>query len=944
LSRNREPSHARSGRTGDLAGGLAALVGIAVLVVGVPAALALIVGWPLPHAVPSPAELSRALVSGSIPDEFFGKALAVLGWIYWAQFLVCLAAEVTAARRGRVARRIPLGGWNQAIAARLIGALLLLGPAPGPARPVASAASPARPSPVVATATVPDAGDQQAAERAEARRPAAALPLYVVAPRDTLWGIAERFLADPYRWRELFQLNQGRPLPHPPGGRFTDPDLIYPGQQLLLPADATGRPPTRPPRQQEAPAGTGRPRRPHPDGQAQPTSTLTPKATRPPPATREAPPATGPAATGPPVTTPLGESADHEPAPAVATALAVGGLLAVGTLAVLARRRRRQQRYREPGRRIRLPTGAAARIEQRLRAAAEPETAAFLDAALRAMAAGLQRAGLPPPTVQAVQLGPATLEVLLREPADTAPPPFAATDQGRRWTLPRQVPVRELEAAAGDAVAPLPALVTIGTSDAGQLLVNLEAAGLTALAGAPTTTRPLLHAIAVELATAASSGFGQILLVGFDSELDRLERVQRVQRLEDALPALERQAREVADLISQRGCGSVLGGRIAAVAADSWAPTVVLVADPPTPASLQRLADLASDPRGSTVAAVLVGDTPAAHWRLDVGDQLVRIPGLDLEVYPQRLTEQEYAAIVELLRTASDVHGVAAAAPPYDQVPPPPPAVIAKAAEAATPPAVEAGVLGRVEVRGVPKIERAKSIELIVYLALHRHGVDGDQLWEALWPDKPINRGTLHTTVTAARTGLGRAPDGSRYLPNAGDGLYRLSPALGLDWDRFRALARAGQAGGPDAASLLHQALELVRGRPLDSPASRSYEWAVVHRTEMETVIAETAERLGLLHLDAGDPEQANWAARRGLAASPYDERLYRVLMRSAHAAGNPAGVEALWQELLAVLGTDLDLVDEDLHPDTIALYTSLRGSRRPRPAQPGRHSAIPQN
>jgi DNA-binding SARP family transcriptional activator len=941
-----EPRHARSGRAGDLAGGLAALVAIVVLVVGVPAALALIVGWPLPHAVPSVAELSRALVSGSISDEFFGKALAVLGWLYWAQFLMSLAAEVTAARRGRVARRIPLGGWNQAIAARLIGALLLLGPAPGPARPVASAASPARPAPVVATATVPNAGDQEAAEQSEAERPAAALPVYVVAPRDTLWGIAERLLDDPYRWRELFQLNQGRPLPHPPGGRFTDPDLIYPGQQLLLPADATGRPTTRPPRHQEGPAGGGR-ARPHPDGQAQPTSTVTPEATRPPPATRATPPVTGPASTGPPtVTTPLGDSGDHEPAPAVATALAVGGLLAAGTLAVLARRRRRQQRYREPGRRIRLPTGAAARVEQRLRAAAEPETAAFLDAALRAMAAGLQRAGLPPPTVQAVQLGPATLEVLLREPSPTAPPPFTASDQGHRWTLPRQLPARELEATAGDAVAPLPALVTIGTSDAGQLLVNLEAAGLTALAGPPTATRPLLHAIAVELATAASSGFVQILLVGFGSELDRLERVQQVQRLEDALSALERQAREAADLISQRGCGSVLGGRVTGVAADSWAPTVLLVADTPTPASLQRLADLASDPRGSTTAAVLVGDTPAAHWRLEVSDQLVRIPALDLEVHPQRLTEQEYAAIVELLRTASDVDGVDAAAPPYDRVQPPPPAVIAKADEAAaaTPPAVEVGVLGRVEVRGVPKIERAKSIELIVYLALHRHGIDGEQLWEALWPDKPINRGTLHTTVTAARTGLGRAPDGSRYLPTAGDGLYRLSPAVSLDWDRFRALARAGQAGSPDAAGLLHQALELVRGRALDSPASRSYEWAVVHRTEMETVIAETAERLGLLHLDAGDPEQANWAARRGLAASPYDERLYRVLMRAAHAAGNPAGVETLWQELLTVLGTDLDLVDEDLHPNTVALYTSLRGPRRPRPAQPGRHFTIPQN
>jgi hypothetical protein len=111
----------------------------------------------------------------------------------------------------------------------------------------------------------------------------------------------------------------------------------------------------------------------------------------------------------------------------------------------------------------------------------------------------------------------------------------------------------------------------------------------------------------------------QILLVGLGPELDRLEPVQQVQHLEDALPALERQAREVADLVSERGCGSVLGGRVAGVAADSWAPTVVLVADPPTPASLQRLADLASDPRGSTVAAVLLGGPLAPGRRRPAG-------------------------------------------------------------------------------------------------------------------------------------------------------------------------------------------------------------------------------------------------------------------------------------------------------------------------------------
>jgi two-component SAPR family response regulator len=272
--------------------------------------------------------------------------------------------------------------------------------------------------------------------------------------------------------------------------------------------------------------------------------------------------------------------------------------------------------------------------------------------------------------------------------------------------------------------------------------------------------------------------------------------------------------------------------------------------------------------------------------------------------------------------------------PPYDQVQPPS-AGSGEVTEAGHPPAVEVCVLGQVELRGVPTIRRAKAIELIVYLALHPQGVDGDQLWEALWPEKPLNRGTLHTTVTAARTGLGYALDGSRCLPDARDGSYRLSTTVGLDWARFQALARRGQDAGPEAMQALHEALELVRGTPLALPAARSYEWAVVHRTEMETVIAETAERLGLRCVEVGDPEQANWAARRGLAASPFDERLYRVLMLAAHAAGSPSGVDSVWQELLKVLDADLDLVDEDLHPETVNLYTRLRGSRRLRSPWP---------
>jgi len=949
---------------------------IVVLAAGVPAALALIVGWPLPHAVPSASELSQTLTSGSIPDEFFANLLAVLGWIYWAHFMVCLGAEIAAARRGRLARRVPLAGWNQAIAARLIAAVLLLAPSPGLARAIpAFAATPPAAAATIAPATPRHTVDEESERPAEPvpgldlERPAPALPVYVVRgrqpgkPGDTLWSIAQRHLGDPYRWREILQLNKGRPQPDgrsmqaPQGGVV----WIFPGWRLLLPPDASGLPATKPPQHPPGRADRPQPGRrqaappsPSPSSTVAPTSTQaaattrTPTSTTPPTTTAEG---TRPSRAGgrPPATTAAPADRADTPdrakpvVPVTPVALAIGGLLAAGILTTVARLRRRQQRYRQPGRRLRLPVGAAARTERHLRAAAEPESAKLLDIALRAMAAGIHRAGLAPPTVEAVQLGPATLEILLRDPCPAAPPPFTPTDDGRRWTLPRDLPVARLEASAADAVTPVPALVTVGTSSAGQLLLNLEAPGLTALAGPPGLARPLLDAMAVELATAASSWFVQVLLVGFGAELDRLERVQRVQRLEDALPGLERQAADAAQLLDERGCGSVLGGRIADVAGDSWAPTVVLIAQPPDPAAVERLAAVTRTTRGSTIAAVVADDTPQAGWRLQVAEEQVRIPALDLEVHPQRLTAAEYAAIGELLRTAGDLDGVQPGTPPYDQVQPPPP-VADEATETEEAPAVEVCVLGRIELRGVPTIERSKAVEVIVYLALHPQGVDGDHLWEALWPSKSLNRGTLHTTVTAARTGLGRAPDGSRYFPDARDGRYRLSDAVALDWARFQTLVRRGDGARPDATHALRKALQLVRGTPLESLSARSYEWAVVHRTEMETVIAEVAERLALLHLDADDPEQANWAARRGLAASPYDERLYRVLMRAAHAAGNPAGVEAVWQELLTVLGTDPDLIDQDVHPETIALYTALRRPSRPATPPAGHGARVPLN
>ncbi len=117
------------------------------------------------------------------------------------------------------------------IALSLATAVLLGACAQTPPQPESTSPTPGEPPPASGSKALAVEPGAAAAPAPVALRPNHP-QTYTVVPGDTLWSIAERFLQNPWQWRDIWRQNP----------QIRNPNRIYPGDVLKFSVDASGKP------------------------------------------------------------------------------------------------------------------------------------------------------------------------------------------------------------------------------------------------------------------------------------------------------------------------------------------------------------------------------------------------------------------------------------------------------------------------------------------------------------------------------------------------------------------------------------------------------------------------------------------------------------------------------------------------------------------------------
>ncbi|MGH3417884.1 MAG: LysM peptidoglycan-binding domain-containing protein, partial [Actinocrinis sp.] len=444
---------------------------------------------------------------------------------------------------------------------------------------------------------------------------------------DSLWDIAQRYLGDGRRYREIFTLNEGRLQPD--GTQLQHASLIRPGWVLVLPADAQGpglseQPPSNSTASApvtQAPAKAA-PSRPAPSAHASGTSGTNGSgpskntvndslnggagnavsagsagsAANGASAGHGAPPPSSsiphPVASRPavPHDEPAGEhgadgSVLHSIADVLPYVALIGSpILAAALLAALTAAARRRRRDHPDAPIAAAPDPAIAEVERTIRAAASDDAVELVDRALRALREACENEGRVPPAVRHARVDADALHLALEVPEAPAPAPWIAAVDGSHWKFDRGVPAPDWAPEHRPAV-PFPLMLPIGALGDDQILVNLEASAgrCTAVTGPNRQRRAVLAAAAATLACAPWADQIRIEAVGLPSELALLapERLRLHPDLPAALAALEHEAAatgpHLVRLLIADAVGAQDTGRLRVLTAGADGSTAALV-------------------------------------------------------------------------------------------------------------------------------------------------------------------------------------------------------------------------------------------------------------------------------------------------------------------------------------------------------------------------------
>ncbi len=967
-------------RLAGLLRALAALTVLAGCLVGAPLLMWRLIGWPLPHHLPSRGEVSAVLTS-PLDQRLVTGILGCLFWYVYLLLAVSALTDAVALATGRRRPRLPTATLPQTLTTALIGTILTgLILAAGRSKPVPAsghtAALAAYRTPTVATAPAHPHPTAAPSRPVHADLPRSTVP---VLPHDSLWKLAATHLGDPLRYQELFTLNQDRLQPD--GDRLTRPDLIRPGWTLLLPADAVT--PAAPAPHDPPPPDT------HPAGPPTPATsapTVTPWLPTI-PATPPAPPSPASA----PAVHPQPEQGRPDPIRLPSGPVLPASLLAAVTIAVTVARLLRH-RTRPAGSRPDNPADPPLPliIREILRSSrtlddTDTEDNPFGGRPQSDDHDGDENGEEPPPTGDArppqpaaawqpqptpdtspvAPAAPMTPAAPRRASAVLRPPPAAPTATA---SIPAPRPPRPgLDGPA--APTRLPAALRTGgislpepSGDAARALI------LTALAAHHTPAGDDPHHLIITRDAATDLRLPEQLLT-------RLPHVTLTPTGADALACAERHLLTRTRLTTDHTTTTI--SQLRAAAPDEHLPTVLLVlaADPPL---LPRLNALADHGAALDILTAALGPWPGRPPWPDLHDPAWALPpaaAADLLQLLNDATPRDPTPPVDTAvpptgasrpHAAADTHAHPSTEPQPDPDPPspdptplepvsveprepsiapspPPPSAARDDTEPAaptTPTVAEApdGDDGRAQPTPVsagpeqvrlilldrPQLRRAGStvyqgrlsLEIAGYLALHRGGATTTTLLGALLPDVDPDRAKDQIYQAIRRLREALRHAGADHVLLSDRNGYRLTDTITCD---LWDVERALTTADQTTDDQTRTTALRTATRLYTGRLLDGCEWATAHATHLEHRLTDAAADLADLLAD-DDPTTAAGVLEHAITLTPYTESLYTHLMRLHAAAGHRGDIHRVYRRLLTRLA-DLGTTPS---PDTDRLLARL--------------------